>query len=568
MNLVAALLRNYPRRSVFMLTALLVAGLAEGFSLTALLPLLEIAGGDPVAVDSDSVALRAFAALNIEPTIGAILLAVVAGVVVKSLLLLVANRQVGYTVARVATDFRLRLIDALLKSEWRWFLSHRTGSLANALATEAYRAATGIEFAARVLAYGLQAAVYFVVAVLVSWQATLVAVAAGFALLYLLRVLLRISHRAGTRQTALLKSLLSDLTDLLGTFKPLKAMARDQVADDLLKDQTRDLERATRQEVIAKEALRALQEPILAILAALGLFIALTVWGLKLAEVMVLVFLIVRLLGLVNKLQRQYQHVLVQQSAFESIERAVSDASGAAEHDSGSRDAVFEREIAFEKVSFRYRDDWIFEHFDAVIRARSLTIVRAPSGRGKSTLLDLLCGLIRPESGRITVDGEDFAQVHVRQWRRLIGYVPQDPVLLHDTIAANVLVGAPDLGTDAARAALDKVGLLAFVESLPQGLETVVGERGGKLSGGQRQRIAIARALAHGPKILVLDEPTSALDADSERAVCEMLHALAGELTVVAATHQPMLAEQADATIELGPAATPASTAQEITANA
>ena len=551
MSVIWALLHTYPRRSIIMLAALLVAGLAEGFSLTALLPLLEIASGEAPIRSADNPVLVFLGEIGVEPSLGTILVVIVVGVLVKSLLLLVANQQVGFTVARVATDFRLRLIDALLKSEWAYFLSHRTGSLANSLATEAYRAATGMEYAARVLAYGLQALVYLVVALIVTWQATVISVAAGLGMLFLLRVLLRISHRAGARQTVLLKALLSDLTDLLGVFKPLKAMARDQVADDLLKGQTRDLEKATRREVVSKEALRALQEPILAMLAALGLFIALQYWGVKLSEVMVLVFLLVRFLGLVNKLQRQYQHVLVQESAFDSIESAVLDAKRAAEKNVGALRPDFAEKIEFNNVCFRYREHWVLDEFNAFFEHHALTVIRAPSGKGKSTVLELLSGLVRPERGEILIDGTNFLSVNLNEWRELIGYVPQDPVLLHDSIINNVAVGSPNLSTVDVCNALRKVGLLEFVEQLRDGIETVVGERGGKLSGGQRQRLAIARALAHGPKLLILDEPTSALDPSAEKEICEMLKAMSGNLTVVAATHQQMLADMADHTVEL-----------------
>lgn len=553
--MIIALLRIYPRRSALMLLALIIAGIAEGFSLSALLPLLSIANGEPVGDGAGRFVVDGFAAVGLDPSVGAMLVVIVAGVVAKSVLLLIANRQVGYTVARVATDFRLRLIDALLKSEWQYFLSHRTGTLANSIATEAYRAATGFEFAARVIAFSLQALVYCAVALLVSWQATVVAAACGAGFLLILRGLLTVAQQAGARQTALLRTLLGDLTDVLGTVKALKAMARDKVADAMLKAQSSELERATRNEVMSKEALRALQEPLLASLAAIGLFIALTYWGLKLAEVMVLVFLLVRLLGLINKVQRQYQLVLTQQTAFEAIEQAVKDALAARETHSGDIEPRLERGIRLRDISFRYKSDWILEHFDADIRCRTLTVVRAPSGRGKSTMLDLLCGLMRPQSGQILVDDVPFEKLKLHDWRRLIGYVPQDPILLHDSILNNIIVGEPSLTEEDARGALEKAGIMAFVDGLTEGIHTKVGERGGRLSGGQRQRIAIARALAHRPRILILDEPTSALDRASEEVICRTLSELARELTVIAASHQPLLIAAADHVIELEPLA-------------
>ena len=196
MSTMFALLRTYPTRSALMLIALIVAGAAEGLSLTALLPLLSVAAGESVDGDVNEFVVDLLARVHLEPTVGAILIVIVFGITAKSGLLLIANSQVGYTVARIATDFRVALIDALLASEWQYFVKQRTGALANSVATEAYRAAIGFEYGARVLSLALQVVVYAGVAMLVSWQATMVSLAFGALFTLALHSLLRVARRA------------------------------------------------------------------------------------------------------------------------------------------------------------------------------------------------------------------------------------------------------------------------------------------------------------------------------------------------------------------------------------
>jgi ATP-binding cassette subfamily C protein len=133
----------------------------------------------------------------------------------------------------------------------------------------------------------------------------------------------------------------------------------------------------------------------------------------------------------------------------------------------------------------------------------------------------------------------------------MIGYVPQETLLLHDSVLANVTLADPDLSRDDAERALRQAGAWDFVAALPQGLDTPVGERGGKLSGGQRQRIAIARALVHEPALLILDEPTSALDTAAEAAVRDTLRALKGRYTLLAITHRPALLDVSDQVLHI-----------------
>jgi ATP-binding cassette subfamily C protein len=279
---------------------------------------------------------------------------------------------------------------------------------------------------------------------------------------------------------------------------------------------------------------------------ASGLYIALVMWELTLPSVMVIAFLLVRMLGLLNKIQRRYQQLTAQESAYWALRTSIEEARAAAERNTGSRRPTLKNGISLRHIHFDYGTKTIFKGLDLEIPVRSFTTISGSSGVGKSTLLDLLCGLAEPKSGEIFIDGISMREIHPRDWRHMIGYVSQETILLHDTILSNILVGAPALGYADAERALRQAGAWDFVNALPDGLHTIVGERGGLLSGGQRQRIAIARALAHQPQFLLLDEPTSSLDPESERIVCETLQELAKNLTVIAVSHQPALINAAD----------------------
>ena len=210
----------------------------------------------------------------------------------------------------------------------------------------------------------------------------------------------------------------------------------------------------------------------------------------------------------------------------------------------------FERAIEVEGVTFTYPGasspalDGISLRIE---RNQTIGLVGA-SGSGKTTLVDMLLGLYEPDGGRIRVDAVQLDQHTISAWRRQVGYVPQHIFLTDDSIAANIAFGVPDGEVDRAR--VEQAARIAhlhdFILTLPDGYETVVGERGVRLSGGQRQRIGIARALYHDPEVLVMDEATSALDGATENAVMEAIHALAGKKTIILIAHRLTTVQQAD----------------------
>lgn len=546
MRILFAYGRGYPVRTFLMLISLLLAGIAEGVGLTTLLPLLSIALGDQAHSDLANKVIHVLGLVGLEPTLVTMLVVIVVGLTLSSTLVLLGNRQVGYAVAHVATDLRIDLIRALLGSRWEYYLRQPAGALANAVATEAYRASTGYEHAANMLALVIQAVVYAVIAFIVSWKATLVSLILGGFLLMALQRLVKTSRRAGKSQTSLMRELLAHLTDTLGSVKPLKAMARYDIADSLLRHQAAELNKAMEREVMSREALRALQEPMLAILAAAGLYAALVVWKLPLSSVMVLIFLVVRVLGLLHKAQQRYHRMAAQESAYWALQDSINAALTDAEPNGGTRTPSLKSAIVFEQVSFHYGSKPILSEVDLTIPVGTFTSLIGPSGSGKTTILDLICALLAAQSGRVLIDSVPIEELDKRQWRRLIGYVPQETLLLHDTVLANVTLGDPELTAADAERALKQAGAWEFVEKLTGGMNAVVGERGGRLSGGQRQRIVIARALAHNPRLLILDEATSALDPESEAAISHTLKALTPGITIIAVSHRPALIDVAD----------------------
>ncbi|OYV42383.1 MAG: hypothetical protein B7X10_06665 [Burkholderiales bacterium 21-58-4] len=273
-----------------------------------------------------------------------------------------------------------------------------------------------------------------------------------------------------------------------------------------------------------------------------------------LPALLVLVMLFARLVPLFMTAHQNYHHWLHAMPALDEIEALLASCAASAEPPPDAlptRMAVGEA-ISLEGISVRHpgRNRPALEKISLRFPVRTTTAITGPSGAGKSTLADILIGLLVPDEGELRVDGEPVAGSRRKRWRQSVAYVPQEVFLFSDSIRSNLLWAAPNATEDELNLALEHAAA-DFVRSLPQGLDTVVGDGGQRLSGGERQRIALARALLNRPSLLILDEATSALDLDNEARIRHAIEKLHGELTVVIIGHRLPTLEHADKVVVL-----------------
>ncbi|MCZ6831072.1 MAG: ABC transporter ATP-binding protein, partial [Gammaproteobacteria bacterium] len=485
MRLMLSFFAAYKLQTTLMLMALFLSGVVEGVGLSALLPLMNVALGSSATAslagaaplvqnDFERTVLEVLQQLNIAPTLENLLWIIVIGVALKNLLLLIAQRQVGYTAAQVGTDLRLQMLRAVLRSKWEYFLHQPVGKLTNSLATEAQRSSTSFVHGATALAYLVQAVIYATIALAISWQATLTGLIAGAVVIGASHFLVRITRKAGKKQTNLLTSLMSSLTDTLQSIKPLKAMAREHLADNVLAGETTRLNRALRRQVLSGALLNAVQELMFATFIALGIYTALQVFAMDLPTVMVLVVTLGRSFAFFGKVQKQYQKLAQGESAYWAMRDSIADAVAAEEQLGGGNLPRFEHVCEFDSVNFSYDNHVVFKNLSLQIQAGTLTTLVGPSGAGKTTIIDLAIGLLQPEQGRIKLDGQCLPDLDIKAWRNMIGYVPQETVLLHDSIAHNVTLGDPSLSAADVERALRSAGAWEFVERMPEGIALAV----------------------------------------------------------------------------------------------
>ncbi|MBI9074141.1 MAG: ABC transporter ATP-binding protein [Desulfatibacillum sp.] len=211
--------------------------------------------------------------------------------------------------------------------------------------------------------------------------------------------------------------------------------------------------------------------------------------------------------------------------------------------------------IRLEQVDFSYRTGKpVLEDFSMEIPANKMTAIIGPSGSGKSTIADLLLGLHRPQKGGIMVDGRNLSDYSLKSWRRKVGYVGQDPVIFNASIRENILAGCPGASEEEIFRAARIARIHDFIATLPQGYDTVVGDKGAKLSGGQRQRVVIARVIVRNPDLYIFDEATSALDKETEAEITAAMEELAGHKTLVVIAHRLSTIRKADHVYDLSKA--------------
>jgi ATP-binding cassette subfamily C protein len=549
LNLFFAVAPAYRLRAALILGLLVLAGLSEGFGIAGLLPLLGTLLGEG-ATSAGSLAQKVKAVLGmvgLEPTLQTLLLVIVAALTLKSALYLLAMIVTGTSAARLERDLRLSLVRALLKARWNHFLNLPTGTLANAVTAETSRSSYAYVLMCTLLSDFVVVAVYGALAMLISWQVTVAAAVCGLSILLLLQRLIRVARDAGVKVTESLNALSGGLVDGVRLIKTLKAMACEHLLAPFIAQESESLKQAERRYWLSSHGLVALQEPLMVVVLAAGLYVSVTIRQVPFENIMILGLLFWRTTSRINVLQRNYQNILVVESAFWSLRDLFHKAEDAEETVGAGRPPTLNQGIRLERVSFAHDNSGpVLKDIILTIRVGRFTAIAGPSGSGKSTLANLVVGLFRPQAGRVLIDSVPLEDLDLSAWRRMIGYVPQEVILFHDTVHANVTLGDPALTRDDAEAALRAAGAWDFVSGLEAGMDTLVGERGTKLSGGQRQRIAIARALVRKPRLLILDEVTTALDPLTEEAICKTLKDLSGRITILAVSHQPALVEAAD----------------------
>jgi len=527
---------------------LLVASAVEGIGFTSVVPLLTVATGiesedpSPVMIYTQEL----MTSIGLPMSIGILLSFFVVVMVLKSLLTFMAMAYVGSAVAEFSTKLRLQIIKNILNVQWNYFAHNPIGKITVAVGGHVHSSGLAYQAVATLIAGAIQSLVYLIVAFFISWQLALIAIGIGIFIVSSLRILVRITRKAGIRLAQYSRELSVFLTDTLINIKPLRAMTRQGAFSHLLERKANSLKKAMRRGIISKEGLKNSQEILITLILGIGFYLAIAVWKIPIIELAVVGVLLRKTTSNITKIQRTYQEAVGYERAYIEVAELINETASIPESNPGKAAASLLQNIHLQDVRFSYDDKEVLHSVSMEIPARGITVLTGTSGSGKTTLADIILGLHSPTAGKILVDGNPLSEIDLASWRQMIGYVPQDLVLFHDSLHANLTLGDPNITDEDLRQALETAGAWEFINAMPDGIMSIAGQQGTKLSGGQRQRIAIARALVLKPKLLILDEVTSALDVRTEKEICENIRRLSTDITIFAITHRPALLDIAD----------------------
>ncbi len=535
-------------RPFLVLICLLIGGVAEAASLSTLLPAVTaIAGGDKAGSSPLNMQIRSIVeSLGISPNLNNLILLIVGLMVFKSLLSFGALSYAGVSAARVANALRRRLIAAIFEARWSFYAEQSGGRFASAISNDVGRAGDAYVLASQIVSYSIQVASAAAVAVLLDWRIALAGLVVGTAVALMMNSLVRVARRAGFRQTDRTADLTIYLMDMLNNIKPLKTMQR---YDALLGNLARTLQRLKRSLITREFARVGLYEgndAIMAIVLGAGVYFATTKLSTPLPELAISGMIFFQIIQSLSRLQKFLVVSAQVEGAYVRVEQLIALAEVQKELVGGTGVPETDRVCRFENVSFSHDRTTVLRNINIAFDPGKLTVLSGPSGAGKTTIIDLLIGLHSVTAGRILIGSQPIENIDITAWRKRIGYVPQELSLLHESVRTNISFGDVTITDAQILAAIERAGAGDFLRSLPEGLDTNVGEMGGKLSGGQRQRISLARALVGKPAILIMDEVTSALDPTTEAEIINNIAALGGEYTIIAITHRPAWTKVAD----------------------
>jgi len=554
--------RRRRRQFAVLFVLMLVSAFAEVISLSAVLPFIGILAVPEKAMAQPVVAVLA-SSLGIDSAEQLVfpltLVFAIAAIVAAGVRLLVTWLSTRLTFASGA-DISIEVYRRALYQPYRVHVRRNTSEMISGITGKVGHTTLGVLLPLLTL---LSSGV-----LLVAIISTLLAVdpflatvaAAGFGLSYALitwvsrRRLRRNSEHIARENTKVIKA----LQEGLGGIRDVLLNGSQQVYCDVYREADRRWRLAQGENVFIGQSPRFAMEALgMVLIASLayalsrqpgGLVVALPVLGLLALGAQ-------RLLPVMQQVYRSWASIAGSYASFADTVELLDQPLPAELLLPAPSPLILSDAIRFDNVDFRYSDDgpWVLNDVCLTIPSGSRVGFVGSTGSGKSTLIDLLMGLLEPTRGRITVDGLAIEGDRIRAWQQALAHVPQNIFLADATLSQNIAIGVrpEDIDHERVRNSARKAQISALIESMPDGYESIVGERGVRLSGGQRQRIGIARALYREASVLVLDEATSALDNETERSVMDAIRDLDRQLTILIIAHRLTSVRHCDFIVEL-----------------
>lgn len=534
----------------------------EALGVATLLPIFEMlrSGG---TVDSAKLTgrhwdmLREVASvLGIPITLGFLLLLSFVMICMRQLFSYLNGRAYGMAQLRLANKIRHRAFMGFLRTDMSLQDRARVGEIAADLTSELDRALATIFVIVRVFSTCLQMVVYLTGLFFLSVQMTLISLCLMAIGVYFTRGLLGEIKRAGVAITDYNVQLTAFIVERLKHARLIRLSGTEKAEAAAFTELSIKHSQHTVEQKLAASKLNLLPEPIALGFSYVVLYAGAQVFGLSFDRLGLFVVVLIRLMPILRGIIGDYNTITGKWPSAIRVDKQLSKILDAREPKGGS--IAFERlehGIRFESVSFSYPTNEVpaLCNLTVTVPAHRMTALVGPSGAGKSTFVDLLPLLRYPSDGRIFFDDLPFDAYSVASLRAGIAFVPQQPQIFDITASEHIRYGKEDASDAEVREAARLAGVLSFIERLPQGFNTQLGDHGNRLSGGQRQRLDIARALVRRAPILILDEPTSALDAEAEAAFRDALRVLRSEtqLTIIVIAHRLSTVADADRIIVL-----------------
>ncbi len=531
---------------------IVISGMIEGFGLALFIPLLQIMSGDGLGQlpKPFSHIVTAMEHMGLSVNTMTILVLIVVFSISALALSYLQRKMMIQAKNKYIRNLRNKLFGLILRSSWGKSSERSHGELINLLSLECNRYGVALGFELMAVATGVQIVLYLAFSTVIAWQLIVIVAALGFLMYLATRPFNRRAKEVGQQATQVHRNLSFYSLEYLRSLKLLKATANEWFAKRDITQRIEDSYSVAISADLNGTQLNILMQALPVLVLALIIWLANEVMHIPVPVMLVFLLFIIRIAPRVAQLQQFIHSYHLNSPAMQVINSAMeeSEAAGEIMNPDGLTFNRIEQQITLNNVVFEYPggETPALNSVSMEIGRNQIVAIVGGSGAGKSTVMDILTGLRIADTGQIAIDGVDLRDFNLETWRKKIGMVTQDTVTFNASLRDNLSMFTSGATQEDLNRALSIAKLDDLVASLPEGLETTLGESGVRFSGGQLQRIALARALVGKPELLLLDEATSALDNESERHVQDAITALARSMTIVIIAHRLSTVRRAD----------------------